>query len=101
MRVVLADGRMIKAGGNVVKNVAGYDLCKLFAGSWGTLGLITEVTYKTNPIPPAQALLSFRGGDMAAIAIAGLEIHTSRLQPAYMVVTGPDDPKLSVGLMGS
>ena len=39
MRVVLADGKIVKAGGRVVKNVAGYDLCKLFTGSYGTLGL--------------------------------------------------------------
>jgi glycolate oxidase subunit GlcD len=51
LRAVLADGRRIKAGGNVVKNVAGYDLCKLFTGSYGTLGLITEVTFKLRPLP--------------------------------------------------
>jgi glycolate oxidase subunit GlcD len=51
MRVTLADGRAIKAGGQVVKNVAGYDLCKLFTGSYGTLGLITEVTFKLRPLP--------------------------------------------------
>src|SRR4029079_13733424 len=51
MRLALADGRAIKAGGNVVKNVAGYDLCKLFTGSYGTLGMITEVTFKLRPVP--------------------------------------------------
>ena len=51
LRAILADGRSIKAGGNVVKNVAGYDLCKLFTGSYGTLGLITEVTFKLRPVP--------------------------------------------------
>jgi glycolate oxidase subunit GlcD len=51
MRVTLADGRSIKAGGQVVKNVAGYDLCKLFTGSYGTLGLITEITFKLRPLP--------------------------------------------------
>jgi glycolate oxidase subunit GlcD len=51
MKIVLADGRLIKAGGNVVKNVAGYDLCKLFTGSFGTLGVITEVTFKLRPLP--------------------------------------------------
>ena len=51
MRAVLADGRRIKAGGNVVKNVAGYDLCKLFTGSFGTLGVITQLTFKLRPLP--------------------------------------------------
>jgi FAD/FMN-containing dehydrogenase len=51
LRVILADGTTIKAGGNVVKNVAGYDLCKLFTGSYGTLGIITEVTFKLRPVP--------------------------------------------------
>ncbi len=51
MKVVLADGTMVRAGGNVVKNVAGYDLCKLFTGSYGTLGLITELTFKLRPLP--------------------------------------------------
>lgn len=51
MRVALADGRLIKAGGRVVKNVAGYDLCKLFTGSYGTLGLILELTFKLRPRP--------------------------------------------------
>ncbi|HKP37608.1 MAG TPA: FAD-linked oxidase C-terminal domain-containing protein [Pyrinomonadaceae bacterium] len=51
MRVTMADGRSISAGGKVVKNVAGYDLCKLFTGSYGTLGLITEVTFKLRPLP--------------------------------------------------
>jgi FAD/FMN-containing dehydrogenase len=51
MKVVMADGRLIKAGGRVVKNVAGYDLCKLFTGSYGTLGVIVEVNFKLRPVP--------------------------------------------------
>ena len=54
MQVVLADGRLLKAGGRVVKNVAGYDLCKLFTGSYGTLGLLTELTFKLRPCPRAH-----------------------------------------------
>jgi glycolate oxidase subunit GlcD len=57
MTVVLADGRTIRVGGRVVKNVAGYDLCKLFAGSFGTLGLITEITFKLRPRPEREATL--------------------------------------------
>lgn len=55
MKVVLADGSMIKAGGRVVKNVAGYDLCKLFTGSYGSLGIITELNFKLRPLPVRQA----------------------------------------------
>jgi len=61
MRVVLANGREIKAGGNVVKNVAGYDLCKLFTGSYGTLGLITEVTFKLRPLPAERRTIAAFG----------------------------------------
>ena len=45
------DGKMTRAGGKVVKNVAGYDLCKLYIGSLGTLCVITEATFKTVPLP--------------------------------------------------
>ena len=54
LKVVTADGRLTKAGGRVVKNVAGYDLCKLYIGSLGTLGVIEEATFKLSPLPKAQ-----------------------------------------------
>jgi glycolate oxidase subunit GlcD len=60
LRAVLADGRLIKAGGNVVKNVAGYDLCKLFAGSYGTLGLIVELNVKLRPRPAREVTVVVR-----------------------------------------
>lgn len=55
--VVLPDGRVIRAGRPVVKNVAGYDLPKLFVGSYGTLGLLTDVSLKLAPLPRARASL--------------------------------------------
>ncbi len=54
LRVVTADGKLTRAGGKVVKNVAGYDLCKLYIGSLGTLGVIVESTFKTVPLPQAE-----------------------------------------------
>ena len=57
MKVVTADGRITKAGGKVVKNVAGYDLCKLYIGSLGTLAVLVEATFKLAPLPKAEASL--------------------------------------------
>ena len=54
LQVVLADGRIIHSGGKVVKNVAGYDLMKLFIGSRGSLGIIVEVTFKVLPLPETE-----------------------------------------------
>jgi glycolate oxidase FAD binding subunit len=77
--VVRADGTMARSGGKVVKNVAGYDLGKLFAGSQGTLGLITEAIFRLHPVPPAAALVTGEFGpadrdsaylDRAASAVA-------------------------------
>jgi glycolate oxidase FAD binding subunit len=58
-------GESFKAGGKVVKNVTGYDLCKLIAGSWGTLSVMTEVTLKVMPRAEAERTLVLRGLDAA------------------------------------
>ena len=54
-------GEHLTFGGQVMKNVAGYDVSRLMAGSWGTLGLITEVSLKVLPVPPAEATLMCAG----------------------------------------
>ena len=60
IKVVLSDGRVIQSGGRVVKNVAGYDLAKLFIGSHGTLGVIVEATFKLRPLPEAEQFIQAR-----------------------------------------
>nr|MDP9466981.1 FAD-binding oxidoreductase [Actinomycetota bacterium] len=55
--VVLADGTVAKAGGKVVKNVAGYDLGKLYTGAHGSLGVVVSTTWRLHPLPPARRVL--------------------------------------------
>ena len=86
MRVVLAGGEQIKAGGKVVKNVAGYDMCKLFTGSLGTLGIITEVTFKMAPQPEAAATVLARGARSQAMRVVD-DLFASVLQPAAITVS--------------
>ena len=63
VNVVTGRGETIKSGGRVVKNVTGYDLCKLFAGSWGTLGAMTDVTVKVLPRAETEATVIVQGLD--------------------------------------
>jgi len=56
-----SDGTAAKAGGKVVKNVAGYDLMRLFCGSWGSLGLISELTLRTMPLPKGRQIVQLKG----------------------------------------
>ena len=68
LRLLRADGVEAMAGGKVVKNVAGYDLMRLLCGSWGSLGLITEVTLRTLPLPPQRRGLLLSGPAAALMA---------------------------------
>ncbi len=70
-------GEIYKAGGKVVKNVTGYDLCKLQAGAYGTLSVLTEVTIKTMPRPDASCTLLLPGlADEAAIALMAQALNS-------------------------
>jgi glycolate oxidase FAD binding subunit len=70
MTIVLADGTIARSGGKVVKNVAGYDLPKLLIGSFGTLGVITEVTFRLHPL--AAGTLSFTARSVSITQLADL-----------------------------
>jgi glycolate oxidase FAD binding subunit len=82
VHLALADGNLVKAGGNVVKNVAGYDLGKLMSGSFGSLAAIVSATFKLAPLPAASSTVvaAFRDRDAFVQAAAG--IGSSQLEPA-------------------
>src|SRR5256714_831837 len=111
LSAVLADGRKIKAGGEVVKNVAGYDLCKLFTGSFGTLGFITQVTFKLRPLPAETRTIAAVGeretliaagrrivGDFFAVAV---EIVSSHAASELAIETKAGECALLVCFAGS
>jgi glycolate oxidase subunit GlcD len=88
MRVALADGRIIKAGGRVVKNVAGYDLCKLFTGSYGTLCLILELTFKLRPRPAQTATIVAHAPLHSLLRFARATLN-ARLLPVAVELLSP------------
>ncbi|HKQ99233.1 MAG TPA: FAD-linked oxidase C-terminal domain-containing protein [Pyrinomonadaceae bacterium] len=97
MRVALADGRVVKAGGRVVKNVAGYDLCKLFTGSYGTLGIILELTFKLRPRPQRTVTIAASAPEASSLFRAGRMILGARLLPvAIELVSDSVAEKLSL-----
>ena len=87
--VVRPDGRLARAGGKVVKNVAGYDLGKLYAGSYGTLGLIAEATFRLHPLAELSAYVTEEYSGTATAAEAVLAAAASPLQPSAVELDRP------------
>jgi glycolate oxidase FAD binding subunit len=87
--VVRSDGTIAKSGGKVVKNVAGYDLGKLFAGSYGTLGLITQATFRLHPQPEAAAWLTVDCQDPAAAQTTATLMADTPLTPSAIELDWP------------
>ena len=83
LHFVRSDGQTAKAGGRVVKNVAGYDLMKLFAGAYGTLGIVTEMTLRVYPLQSASQTILVTG-TATAIHEMTHELLQSTLTPVRM-----------------
>lgn len=114
LRVALTSGEVIKTGGRTVKNVAGYDLTKLFLGSFGTVGAVVEVTLRLVPAPEERALFAAavspaRAGETtAALLAAQLEIATCDVLShrfargiGLPIMPQPDQLLVLLGVMGA
>ena len=87
--VVRPDGVVARAGGKVVKNVAGYDVGKLVAGSYGTLGLLVECAFRLHPLPAATALVSRRVEDLAEAGRLVGAVLGGQVVPSALEVDAP------------
>jgi glycolate oxidase FAD binding subunit len=96
--VVRPDGKVARSGGKVVKNVAGYDLGKLYTGSYGTLGLITECAFRLHPVPAARAVVRRVA---PADRIGGLlaAVRAEQVVPAAVEVDAPADRPVTVAVL--
>ncbi|MCX7393665.1 MAG: FAD-binding oxidoreductase [Planctomycetales bacterium] len=91
-----AEGRLFKAGGRVVKNVAGYDICKLLVGSRGTIGIVSQVTLKLRPMVETSSLLWLSLPQFDDIERCLERLLTSDARPVAVEVLNPASARLIV-----
>ena len=91
LKLVYPNGTVIRTGGKVVKNVAGYDMNKLFVGSMGTLGVISEVTVRLRPLAPYESLLllSFPERNFEDIRAFAVSLLDSMMEPVALELLSP------------
>jgi len=89
VEMALSDGRVAKAGGRVVKNVAGYDLSRLVCGSFGTLAVITSATFKLAPLPPSSRTVVANCSGVAEAARLALTIASQPVTPSALEIEAP------------
>ncbi len=95
VKFVTGEGKLVKTGGRVVKNVAGYDLAKLLIGSLGTLAIITEINFKCFPAPPETATFVFAFAEMEAALETRRRIVHSAWQPRTLELLDPQAARLA------
>ncbi|HVO22150.1 MAG TPA: FAD-binding oxidoreductase [Candidatus Margulisiibacteriota bacterium] len=106
--VVLADGTLAHGGGRVVKNVAGYDLMKLFTGSFGTLGIVVEATFKLRPLPEQEMVCVLPAETTDGAFGLAVELLRTPVAPQYVealsragaTCVGLDGPAIVIGCGG-
>jgi glycolate oxidase FAD binding subunit len=86
LTVAAPDGTLFKAGSRVVKHVAGYDLPKLFTGSYGTLGAIVQTSWRVRPLPVATGAIQGHWEDLAALETAWRALRQAPLEPTFFEV---------------
>jgi glycolate oxidase FAD binding subunit len=91
MTVALSDGTVAKSGGKVIKNVAGYDLGKLFTGSFGTLGVILSVSVRLHPLPARTVTVYGESGDPAIVAAGSSSLAAAPLELEALDVAWHED----------
>jgi FAD/FMN-containing dehydrogenase len=84
IKVALPEGQLIKAGGKVVKNVAGYDLCKLFVGARHSLGIIVEATFKLRPVPESEAFVQAEFTSLNELDARAKALLSSAAEPVLL-----------------
>ncbi|HLJ60013.1 MAG TPA: FAD-binding oxidoreductase [bacterium] len=101
IRVALPTGEVIKAGGKVVKNVAGYDLGKLFIGSLGAAGIVTEATFKISPMPGDGLTVLVAVPDLEAAHALTTAVMRSYLLPSALEAVNPPAFRRLAGATGA
>lgn len=89
IEIVLADGRVAKAGGQVVKNVAGYDLARMMCGSYGSLAVITAATFKLSPIAPVSCTVVGEFADLTTLDACVRALTASPATPSTIELASP------------
>jgi len=88
LQVVLADGRIMRTGARTMKSVSGYDLTRLFVGSEGTLGVVTEITLKINPKPVSTSTALATFDDLSDAGRSVSEVMKSGIVPSVLEILG-------------